>query len=365
MTRLPLHPPAEPGEALSSWIARIARVYRMSPAEFILRVASQPLSPKELDRSPIPWFSEALSEITGADPRDIDRMTLDGAIAGIQGKGVPETVGTVLIPPTMNMGFQASQQIRLSLGAPLRRVCPMCLIAPDSDFVVPLIWRTSLAHSCTTHGMLLESGDALAWRRVWRDTALYGTSPKPATAAESRHDARLQEALIGRGVAVRLGTMSASMWVAGLRQLQVELRLPGLVLQLPPATRHALGLTERDRRAAFENLSSRNVNPPGVTSDQRLSRAVANATSLIEGGSMLALGRGPFVWGIRSKTVKPRRERVQLTYSEPERLRKPDFDWGPDPEDWGVWLQQTSENSDVRARYEQHLRRFAPRSFSA
>jgi hypothetical protein len=53
----------------------------------------------------------------------------------------------------------------------------------------------------------------------------------------------------------------------------------------------------------------------------------------------MAMGRGPFVSAIRPKVLRPRSERVQLTYSEPENPHRPPFDWGAGPTDGDDWFE--------------------------
>jgi len=106
------------------------------------------------------------------------------------------------------------------------------------------------------------------------------------------------------------------------------------------------------------SLWGREIDLPGDSSRQRHARAIALAMDLIENGRMMAMGRGPFVYAIRPKTLRVRDERVQLTYSEPDHLAK--FDWGVDAlgaDDWAVWL----DDPERTVVYDQFRRRTMPK----
>jgi hypothetical protein len=154
--------------------------------------------------------------------------------------------------------------------------------------------------------------------------------------------------------------MDSEMWLGGLCRLQSELTFSGLMLQLPAASRRALGLTQTDRGLVLADLPGRNLEHMRHSSRQRFARATATAVDLIESGRMMAMGRGPFVCGIRPKTLLPRSERVQLTYSEPEGLPNGSFDFGPRPASWADWCEFFND-VDLHSRHKQYLKKCEPK----
>ena len=360
MALLPIHPPAEPGEALSSWIARIARTYLMSPAEFTATLAGKYMRAREVDASPRPTLIEALADRTGVAPELIRMMTVDGVADALYRAVEFSAIGTVLIPPSMRTGSPYAPHVRRwYFGPPPVRGCAACLKDAGQNFAFPLAWRVSLAICCPTHGMLLGRCDPIAWRTASRSAPAAKQLAPLATEHEVKHDTRLAAALRGDKVQVRAGAVDAATWLAGLLQLDHELGLPGLMLQLPADSRRELGLTDRDRRSTIGMLAGRDVENLGQTSRQRFARAVASAVNLIEGGRMMAMGRGAFVCALRPKTLLPRAQRVRLTYSEPEVLPRPPFRW-PECQGEDEWVAML-EDPVLDALYRQHQKRNEPK----
>ncbi|WP_130508020.1 TniQ family protein [Krasilnikovia cinnamomea] len=81
--RWPLHPAPVPGEALSSWLHRLARTYDM-PVDELLRHNLGTLSADAgrdvvgLDLDPPGWLLTALAERTGVPIHQIARMAVSG-----------------------------------------------------------------------------------------------------------------------------------------------------------------------------------------------------------------------------------------------------------------------------------------------
>ena len=184
----------------------------------------------------------------------IERLTLEGAVSGVQeSPNSSRDVGTALIPPSMRVGFPGDRGTQLRLGPAAKRGCPKCIEESSTGLAMPLAWRASTSLSCPRHAVHLETADALWWCKVTPTAAPpRNRPPSEASPAESKHDTRLTLAFRGESIQTRVGLMKASMWLAGLRQLEIELSLAGLVLQLPASSRRQLGLAASDRRYALD-----------------------------------------------------------------------------------------------------------------
>ncbi|TDO30241.1 TniQ protein [Kribbella sp. VKM Ac-2527] len=173
--RWPLHPRPEPGEALSSWLERTARLYGMSVAVLLrhnLGSASALLGDAEaasLDWDPPTAVLTALGERTGVPPGELRRMTMAGWVpwltdtldAGDHRQAVFDTYvrqDSVLLAPG-EAGCNTAQRFRTWRGPwlpahPLRRVCPEC--AKDPQRGTALMWRLPIMTGCATHACRLE-----------------------------------------------------------------------------------------------------------------------------------------------------------------------------------------------------------------
>jgi TniQ len=93
--RWPLHPPPGPGEALTSWLDRLAALYGM-PASHLLRRSLGEASlllddPQavDLDFDPPPEILQALAEHTGIDPGELRMTTIAGWVPWLAGTLCP------------------------------------------------------------------------------------------------------------------------------------------------------------------------------------------------------------------------------------------------------------------------------------
>ncbi len=79
-TRLPLHPPPLPHEALSSWVDRLAAAYDLDRHEFLRAVsgADPPPDTAELDGGRRPDLVAVFADRTGLPPGRVRAMTLAG-----------------------------------------------------------------------------------------------------------------------------------------------------------------------------------------------------------------------------------------------------------------------------------------------
>lgn len=76
--RWPVHPPPEQGEALTSWLRRIASRYGADLDDLVSDLGFWPGVAGDLDTCPPDGFACELSERTGLDVEQIRRMSLSG-----------------------------------------------------------------------------------------------------------------------------------------------------------------------------------------------------------------------------------------------------------------------------------------------
>lgn len=75
----PLHPAPIDGEALSSWLRRIATGYQMRVGELIEHgLGHDPETESDLDLEPAPVLVRTLAQRTGTDVNRLHEMTLGG-----------------------------------------------------------------------------------------------------------------------------------------------------------------------------------------------------------------------------------------------------------------------------------------------
>lgn len=174
--RWPLHPPPHPGEALTSWLARLAILFSLSPSQ-LLRHSLGPVSAlmddpaaDDLDWDPPVPILEALAARTGTPTGELRLMTIGGRVPWLADTLDPEhghevfhtyvRQDSVLLRPgeagTDVVGhwrpwFPPDHRHHRAV----RRVCPVC--ASDPDRGIPPTAMIPLMLSCPEHGRRLEN----------------------------------------------------------------------------------------------------------------------------------------------------------------------------------------------------------------
>lgn len=192
--RWPLHPEPSAGEALSSWLIRLARLYDLSVLELLGHNLGAPIdirTPRDLarlnlDLDPPGWVLAALHERTGVDEQDLRRMTIAGWVPWLLDDITPDESTeafttyvrqtSVLLRPRRSPTGQATNW-RPWLPAPgselLNRACRRCIADPNRGLT--LMAKIPLMLSCPEHGCRLEEvlGHPLDYL-IWVD------APEPA-----------------------------------------------------------------------------------------------------------------------------------------------------------------------------------------
>ena len=174
--RWPLHPEPGAGEALSSWLTRLAQLYDLPVIELLrynlgaLADVHHPrdLDPMSLDLAAPRSVLSALQERTGVDEQDLRRMTIAGWVPwlldDVQPDAGTETFTTyvrqdsVLLPPRRSPVGQAPNW-RPWLPAPplpalMNRACRQCISDPDRG--LSLMAKIALMLTCPEHGCRLD-----------------------------------------------------------------------------------------------------------------------------------------------------------------------------------------------------------------
>lgn len=230
--RWPLHPGPIDGEALSSWLRRIAASYQMTVAELLEHgLGCDPNSERDLDLAPGTSLISALAHRTGADPGDLDQMTLAGWTPWLLDSLEPDTSAletyarqfSVLLKPGKRSRHAAGPWRAWMPREPLQRACPRCLDEPDRKGLL-LIWQLSLTLSCPDHDVMLEPcigfpGEYLAWTD--------DTSPRRAPCdAVLEMDRRTQQALLTGSVELPDRVVHVGVWFRLLRTIIDEVSTP-------------------------------------------------------------------------------------------------------------------------------------------
>lgn len=161
--RWPLHPPSAELESLSSWLDRIAVLYKLTTEQLIgprnLTLA-QPYPAYQLDVDPPPAVLAALAERTGVPVMRLQAMTLAGWVPCLTDELPPLNARRVVqvfynymranpvLFPFGEAGLQDPEgQLRNWAGPwqppkPLNRACPVCLTEPGRGR--DLMWRLLL-----------------------------------------------------------------------------------------------------------------------------------------------------------------------------------------------------------------------------
>ena len=175
--RWPLHPPPSEGEALTSWLNRLAEVYGMSVDDLLRHNLAAPGADlpdqQTLDLDPPPWLLPALAERTGTPLDRLRQLTIAGWVPWLLDSLDPEPVpgaafdtyvrqDSVLLTTRERPGRQVPGWRAWlptdSKRRPLRRACPTCQgAAAAGTFGFTLVSQLPLTLSCPKHRCRLEA----------------------------------------------------------------------------------------------------------------------------------------------------------------------------------------------------------------
>ncbi|WP_061269036.1 MULTISPECIES: TniQ family protein [Cellulosimicrobium] len=309
--RWPLHPPPGDGEALSSWLNRLAEIYGLSVEELIrhdlLPPGADPIiyDGGALDLDPPPGVLTALHRRTGVPLGELRQMTIAG--------WAPWLLDTLDVEPEAGAALDtylhqdsvlltAKERPRRQVPGwrawlpsdlrrePIRRACPTCLSTTTAGTPgFTLVSQLPLTLSCSQHGCRLEPafgalGGFVAWAK--QDTNATA-APVPVVAM----DALTHEGLHTGLVTLPRRRVHVGMWFRLLRTLIDELSTPVSMLRVRSrhTMQHLWHVTGHPPRAGMAG-PWRPYEALPWPQQRMLLEAAATTLQLVEAGDVTAHG---------------------------------------------------------------------------
>lgn len=229
--RWPLHPAPREGEALSSWLNRVALCYQMEMRDLLEHDLGHG-QVDELDYVPPMSLLTVLSQRSGIELDRLRCMSLAGWVPWLLDSlddRIPAALETYafqfsVLLPKRNRKTRSITSWRAWLpGKPIRRGCPLCL-NDSAEQALLLAWKLPLMLSCPQHGCWLESYWGMPGRFLgWEDA---DAAPRTASDAISTMDRRTWQALTTGYVELPRRRIHAGLWFRLLRTLLDELNTP-------------------------------------------------------------------------------------------------------------------------------------------
>jgi hypothetical protein len=231
--RWPVHPAPIAGEALSSWLRRIAASYQMNVAELLEHGLGHddPQVERDLDADPPARLLAALGQRTNIAPSRLREMTLAGWTPWLLDSLQPDRSAFDTYARQFSILLKAGKRSKHIAGPwrawislePLKRACPCCVEEADRAGLL-LIGLLPLSLSCPEHRVMLEPvigfpGDWI----VWIDD---GDPPRAASKAVQEMDDRTQQGLRTGQVQLPGRSVHAGVWFRLLRTLLDEVSTP-------------------------------------------------------------------------------------------------------------------------------------------
>lgn len=230
--RWPVHPAPIDGEALSSWLRRIAASYQMTVAELLEHgLGHDPQAERDLDADPPPRLLAAIGQRTNITASRLREMTLAGWAPWLLDSLQPHQSAfntyarqfSVLLKPGKRSTRTAGRWRAWIPDEPLKRACPRCIEEPNRAGLL-LIGQLPLALSCPEHRVMLEPcigfpGDFIVWLED-------GDPPRAASKAVQEMDDRTHQALQTGQVQLPGRSVHAGVWFRLLRTLLDEVSTP-------------------------------------------------------------------------------------------------------------------------------------------
>ena len=229
--RWPLHPAPREGEALSSWLNRVALCYHMELSELLEHDLGYG-QVDDLDTAPPLSLLTMLSQRSGIELDRLRCMSFAGWVPWLLDSlddKIPDALETyafqlsVLLPRLRRKTRSITSWRAWLPGQPIHRACPLCLNDPENQAVL-LAWKLPLMLSCPLHGCWLESywgvpGRFLGWENA-------DAEPRTASDAIAAMDQRTWQALTTGHVELPRRRIHAGLWFRLLRTLLDELNTP-------------------------------------------------------------------------------------------------------------------------------------------
>ena len=231
LRRWPLHPAPKEGEALSSWLHRIASCYQMDLHDLLKHDLVYDQA-NDLDTAPPMSLLTLLAQRSGVDLDQLRCLSFAGWVPWLLDSlddQIPAALETyafqlsVLLPRHRRKRRSLKSWRAWLSGQPIRRACPLCL-NDSADQAVLIMWKLPLMLSCPLHGCWLEYYFGIPGQFFdWENT---GSAPRMATKAIAAMDRRTWQALTTGNVELPRRRIHAGLWFRLLRTLLDELNTP-------------------------------------------------------------------------------------------------------------------------------------------
>lgn len=235
--RWPLHPRPRTGEALSSWLARIADAYDLHIDDLLVHdLGFHALSDEQVDLEPSGELLALLSSRTGVSVERIRSMTMKGWTPVLIDSLKPHARlfdryvkrFSVLLSPKRRSD-KTRENWRPWIFEPRFATpmgCPRCLVKDEVPYL-RLHWRLPVTASCPKHGIFLEPISRIG---TWTPRlAGFKLQRTPQTLCEM--DAITEQALAAGYVTLPTVSVRAGVWLRLLRTILDELNTVGAAAQ--------------------------------------------------------------------------------------------------------------------------------------
>lgn len=227
----PLHPAPKEGEALSSWLNRIAACYQMDMHDLLEHDLGHSQT-DELDNAPPMPLLAVPSQRSGIELDQLRCMSVAGWVPWLLDSfddRIPAALETYafqhsVLLPRRNRKTRFITRWRAWLPSqPIHRACPLCLNNP-AEQVHLLAWKLPLMLSCPLHGCWLESCCGVPGRFLGWENA--DAAPRTASGTIAAMDRRTWQALTMGYAELPRRRIHAGLWFRLLRTLLDELNTP-------------------------------------------------------------------------------------------------------------------------------------------
>lgn len=229
--RWPLHPAPREGEALSSWLNRVAACYQMDLHDLLEHDLGHG-QVDDLDIAPPLSLLTVLSQRSSVELDRLRCMSFAGWVPWLLDSlndRFPDALETyafqfsVLLPKFRRKTRSITSWCAWLPSRPIHRACPLCLNDPTNQAIL-LAWKLPLMLSCPQHGCWLEFYWGVPGRLLgWEST---DTSPRAVNEAIAAMDRRTWQALTTGYVELPRRRIHAGLWFRLLRTLLDELNTP-------------------------------------------------------------------------------------------------------------------------------------------
>ena len=230
----PLHPAPIDGEALSSWLHRIASCYN-TDVEHLCDDIGYPLRTgraDDIDVVPPPGMIDVLAERAGVTAARVREMSVAGWVPWLLDdmEPLPDGFATYVrqisvLRPVEKQKTRLVPPWRPWLSDHLRpRACPECVAASPPPQPYQLLWTIPIISSCPTHGCWLEA--TFATRGFFGTWDFDRPAPRPAPEHILTMDQRTLDAFTLGHVDLPRRRVHAGIWFRLVRTIIDELSCP-------------------------------------------------------------------------------------------------------------------------------------------